>query len=152
MCWDGAGILWGLQGLWCKEAPAWHLLSLAAMWVASFFPPGSPVQRLWDLPLAKCCNKGVSSSCTFSTKLKVSAPCKYFATFFFAKAHGERWYCLLENSPSLNLHVIISRSRKCYLICRDHYITDFEISRLSYVIQLGPAYHHTSVTLQKEQI
>jgi hypothetical protein len=27
-------------------------------------------------------------------------------------------------------------------VCRDHHITDFEISRASQVIQLGPADHH----------
>lgn len=133
MCWDGAGILWGLQGLWCKEAPAWHLLSLAAMWDASFFPPGSPVQRLWDLPLAKCCNKGVSSSCTLSTKLKASAPCKYFATFFFTRAHGERWYCLLENNPSLDF-------RMSLFLEAVNVALFVEIITLR--ILLGPAYHH----------
>lgn len=35
-----------------KDIPPWHLLPRAAMDDTSVFPPGSPMQRLGDPPLA----------------------------------------------------------------------------------------------------
>lgn len=40
-----------------KDIPPWHLLPLTAVCDASQLCPGSPVQRMGDLLLAKCVTK-----------------------------------------------------------------------------------------------
>ena len=53
-----------------------------------------------------------------------------------------------ENDPPRESHILMLGTCKCYLIwkkdlCRFDLIKDFEIRRLSWIIQIGPEYDHS---------